>query len=359
MRNKKTRSIPVITGWFLICAAGVYFIFKKPVNTWLSKKNSQNNKTVTITETFFTEKNSNNNIDSLAVWHSPTGQHWVVTTAKKTHKLFVYDAATGNKIKDFGTFGKSLMQFARPNGIAIIDNLVFVVERDNHRIQAFTLPEFTCVGCAGEENLIRPYGISIYKTKPDTYIAYITDNYKTEAPDHLNQRIHKYEITYNNRLIKSKLITAFGSEKEKDPFYKVESIVADPENNRLFIAEEKKGNQAIKIYNLQGEFTGQFLGKDLFLYEPEGIALYTTGQSTGYIVATDQSIQDNTFHVFDRQTLQYCGAFKGSQTSNTDGIALTPITFGSFAKGAFYAINNDSNIAAIAWSEIEHTLNLK
>lgn len=62
---------------------------------------------------------------------------------------------------------------------------------------------------------------------------------------------------------------------------------------------------------------------------------------------------------FDRKTLEHVGAFSGTTTRNTDGVALTQVGFGPFPAGAFYAIHNDGNIAAFSWAAIAEKLGLR
>ena len=66
----------------------------------------------------------------------------------------------------------------------------------------------------------------------------------------------------------------------------------------------------------------------------------------GYWVATDQSTEVNTFHVFDRTTLAHAGSFRGRTVLNTDGIALTQTPFDRFPQGSFFAVDNDGAVAA-------------
>src|SRR5690606_18381740 len=100
----------------------------------------------TVAEAFHTVRDTLANIDSPAVWHGPDGQHWVLSTAKATHLIRVEDAATGTLVRDVGGPGSGPGEFSRPNGIAVIDDFMLIVERDNARVQVFTLPDFTPIG---------------------------------------------------------------------------------------------------------------------------------------------------------------------------------------------------------------------
>ena len=108
---------------------------------------------VQIAEAWLTDRSEADNVDSPAPWHGPNGEHWVIATAKETNQLIVYDANTGKTIRKIGKEGTEAGEFNRPNGITVIDNLVLVVERDNHRIQVLQLPDFQSLGFIGAEHL--------------------------------------------------------------------------------------------------------------------------------------------------------------------------------------------------------------
>ncbi|MFH0898033.1 MAG: hypothetical protein V1855_00455, partial [bacterium] len=253
MNYRNAQATLLTISFYVLGMGGLYLSISHNIN---AKKSIQRYQTVSIAETFLTEENKANNIDSVAVWHN-NNDHWLIATTKSTHKLFVYDACTGKEIKNIGTFGKGQNQFARPNGIGIIDDLVFVVERDNHRVQAFKLPHFECLGCFAEEKLRHPYGIAIYKKNPTTYHLYITDNFNITDNDSSNKRVHLYNVVHDNNHITENLVETFGKCSGKDALQKVESILADPEHNRLFIADESK--HCIKIFDINGFSSETFL----------------------------------------------------------------------------------------------------
>lgn len=54
----------------------------------------------------------------------------------------------------------ALGRLQRPNGIAIAGDVVFVVERDNARLQVFRLPDGASMGTFAAGTLVKPYGIA-------------------------------------------------------------------------------------------------------------------------------------------------------------------------------------------------------
>jgi 3-phytase len=317
-----------------------------------------------IKEAYTTLRDESDNVDSPALWHDTDGQNWLLATAKASDVVIIYDAATGEKINQFGQTGSALGDLSRPNGIAVIDNYAVIVERDNHRIQVFSLPGFESLGVFGESVLRFPYGLTIDKFE-GKYHLYVTDNYETpeeETPpaDSLGQRVHHFIFTVENNQVAAEHIKAFGETTGEGVLFKVESLLIDRTFNRLLIADEHEEHRNVKIYNVEGNFTGQIIPHNYFFYEPEGIVLWECeADSSGYYIMVDQGKINNTFQVFDRKTLEYLGGFGGEITRNTDGIAITQKAFDDFKFGAFYPVHNDGSLTAISWEDIAKTLNLK
>lgn len=314
---------------------------------------------VIIEEVFHTDRDQGDNVDSPAFWKGDDGEYWLLATAKVGNAIIIFDARDGRFIQRFDDQGK----LSRPNGIAVMDDLLLIVERNNHRISIFTLPEFELLGYVGEAELKFPYGIAI-DYLDNEYHMYITDNYEMEDEEsvpaaELGARAHYFTFKISDGEIQSKHIKAFGDTQGSGALHKVESILIDRHYNRLFIADEQERN--IKIYNPEGEFTGDIIHSNYFNYEPEGIVLFDCPEdASGYYILTDQHVHDNCFRVFDRKSLNYIGSFGGKITSNTDGVALTQESVGDkYPYGVFYPVHDDGSVTAIDWVDIADAFGLK
>ncbi|MGH7573357.1 MAG: phytase [Gemmatimonadota bacterium] len=317
-----------------------------------------------VEEVFETERDTLDDVDSPTVWHGDEGQHWILTTAKATDIILVNDAATGAEVRRIGGTGSGPGQLDRPNGVKAIDDLLLVVERDNARLQAFSLPGLETLGIFGEKQLRRPYGIAAYRDDQGRIELYVTDNYELEEdvipPDSLlGERVEQFRVWLEDGELRHEHVRTFGDTGGPGVLRKVETIGVDAANDRVVIAEELEPDSHWKIYSLYGRFMDQVFGRGYFPHEAEGLALYACSDGGGYWIATDQDEETNTFHVFDRQTLEHLGAFTGVTTRNTDGVALTQVGFGPFPAGAFYAVHNDGNIAAFSWADIAEELGLR
>lgn len=319
---------------------------------------------VTVVESYLTERDSALDIDSPAVWHGPDGQHWMLVTAKQGHLIRVADASNGTFIRDVGQLGDKPGEFNRPNGIAVVDDLLFVVERDNRRVQVLALPAFEPVGSYGAEDLGKPYGITIRRNGPGDYDTWISDNYELVEdqvpPDSaLGRRVRQYRVFRSSEGLRVEPVRAFGDTTGPGVLRVVESLMADIALGRLLIAEELEGESQVKVYRLDGTFAGAAIPPRFFPHQAEGIALYACGNREGYWITTDQGTEVNTFHVFERASLSHLGSFRGPRTLNTDGIALTQAAVPGFPSGILFAVHDDGNVAAFDWSRVAEALGLR
>lgn len=311
-----------------------------------------------------TTRDTADNVDSPAVWHGPAGEHWLLVTAKEGDVIQVIDARNGESLHRVGGSGTEPGRLERPNGIAVVDDLMVVVERDNARVQVFELPSFSPLGTFGEAELRLPYGVAIRRDGPGSYTAWITDAWEIEEdvvpPDSLlGDRVREYAFAIDEGKLVSRQVSAFGATTGPGVLHVVESLAVDVAGERLLIAEEEEGDSKIMVYGMDGEFTGLIIPAQYFPYQAEGIVLYECGTMDGYWIATDQGEEVNTFHVFDRGSLSHLGSFRLAGVLNTDGIALTQQGFDGFPQGAFFALHDDGNLAAARWGDIADAVGLR
>lgn len=313
-------------------------------------------------------------LDSLATWAAPDGRTWLLASGKSTDRLSVFDADTGAHLRTVGGPGKAPGQFDRPNGVAVLEHagraLLFVVERDNHRVQVLSLPDFKPLAIFGEKRLRSPYGIWVHATAPGKVDAYVTDSfmygerYDVVPPlAELSQRVRRFRLELGADGITATDAGDFGDTTEAGALRMVESLAGDPANQRLLVADEATGpaprRSNLREYTLAGRYTGRSLPEGSFDAEAEGIALWTCGDGGGYWVAVDQLFPLTRFHLFDRRTLQWRATWHGKTTANTDGIALQASPTRAFPHGALFAVHQDRAIAAFDLGEVARALQLE
>lgn len=321
----------------------------------------------TVKEVFFTTDQSRENIDSPAAWHGPDGQHLLLATSKQGHSVNVFDAVNGAMIRRIGGQGQELGQFDRPNGISVIDDIMLVVERDNHRVQVLSIPDFKPLTSFGESDLAKPYGLFVEPLGEGEYHVYVTDNYETPSGDipadkELGHRIRRYLLEVEGPTAEGELDLSFGDTSGPGRLFVVESVYGDKIHNHLLVADELEDDangRQVKVYDFEGNFTGKTFGEGVFKNQVEGIALYETSETSGYWFVTDQGKLKNTFYVFDRESFELLGSVDGERTLNTDGIWITQTPMPRFPKGAFYACDNDRAISAFDLVEVLKAIGLK
>lgn len=321
-----------------------------------------------VTEAWLSAMTPEDNIDSPAAWVSPEGRVLVIATAKATDRLVVYDGATGETLRHVGRSGAGEGEFDRPNGVAVVDDLLFVVERDNRRVQVLRLPGFSHVASFGNDEFEKPYGIWVNRGAA-SYEVYVTDAYMAgedaQGEDilpplaELDRRVHRFAVSTSGDDLSVRSLGAFGDTSPKGALRVVESLWGDPANDRLLVAEEDEtyANE-FKVYDLQGRFSGRTFGGDFLKAQAEGIMLKTCADGSGWWLTTEQGKGRTVFHLFDRATLAHVGAVAGKSVANTDGIWLHDVPSARFPEGALYAVHDDQGVVALDWRDIAGALDL-
>jgi 3-phytase len=322
---------------------------------------------VSVAEAFMTPPMRDHEIDSVAAWIAPSGESWLVATGKESNQLVVYDGDTGALRRTVGGPGSAPGQFMRPNGIAVYADLVFVVERDNHRVQVLQLPDFAPLAVFGADELKSPYGLWLREIAPGELELFVTDSfmadYRTETVpplDQLDQRVKRYTVRTDGPVPVATLRQHFGDTSEEGALRMVESIAGDPAHDRLLIAEEDvRVGTTLREYRMDGTYTGFNLPRERFQAQAEGVALWACSDGSGYWIAADQSSDHTVFHLFDRQDLRHLGSFAGHTVALTDGIWLQPAGTARFPNGVLYAAHDDQGAGAFDWRDIAKALNLR
>ena len=297
--------------------------------------------TVAVAEAFVSEAHENEELDSLATWPTEDGGLWVIATAKATHRLKVFDGDSGDFLREVGTRGSAAGQFNRPNGIAVHGDLVFVVERDNRRVQVLSLPGFEPVGEFGHAELRSPYGLWLHETAPGELEVFVTDSFMlgerfdvVPPLEQLDERVRRYRVTVDGAGgLLARDGGSFGSTRPDTALRMVESIAGDAA-------------------------AGRRVPDTSFGAEAEGIALWNCPGGGGYWVAVDQLMPLAEFHLFRRDALTPVGSFRGGTVSYTDGIALHAAPTRAFPGGALYAVHADRAVAAFDLREVVDALRL-
>jgi 3-phytase len=332
---------------------------------------------VVVAERYVSRDWPDEELDSLATWSAGDGRAWVIASGKRSHRLSVFDADTGARLRTVGERGDGPGQFLRPNGLAVAEGIgapaqatLLVVERDNRRVQAFALPSFAPAGIIGTPVLRSPYGIWLRTLSGGEIDAYVTDSFMygerfdlvPPLPE-LAQRVRVLRLKADGgRVVEAAPARAFGDTSEAGALRIVESLAGDAAHDRLLVADEstapgRRGSN-LREYTLAGRYTGRSLPEGSFDAEAEGVALWQCANGAGYWIAVDQLTPNTRFHLFDRKTLALRGSWRGRTVANTDGIALLPTPTPAFPAGALFAVHQDKALAAFDLRDVARALRL-
>ncbi len=325
---------------------------------------------VLVPEVFLTESTPKENIDSPAAWRAPDGQVWLFATAKEGGGLMIYDGDSGASLRKFGTEGDGAGQFRRPNGVAVLGDRLFVVERDNRRVQVLSLPDLKTLAIFGREQLQQPYGLWVREHAANDIEVIVTDAYMAgerangndipPALSELGRRMQRYRLAINNGAVTVSHTGSFGDITAAGAIRIPESIMGDVALDRLLISEEDTlTGTAVREYDLAGTYRGRTIGLGTFKAQAEGIALWQCADGSGYWITTDQFKDRSVFHIYDRASLEHIGAFIGNTVGNTDGIWLHQAATKRFPDGVFYAVHDDQAVGAFDWRDVARTMKLR
>ncbi|MDZ7268866.1 MAG: phytase [candidate division KSB1 bacterium] len=291
-------------------------------------------------------------LDSVALWVAPNpAETMLFTTDKTENTVLLHNPLTGKFLGRLGSSGTAAGQLRYPNGIAVGYNLrlnntptdvLFVVERDNHRVSLFSLPAKKFLGHFGATELKEPYGIALY-WRGSQLQAWITET--GTSPD----RVYVYNLSANGESLTAQLDFFFNAAGV------LESILIDPVHRRVLLCDESEASD-VMVYDLKGNLQQRF-GKGLFVMDPEGMVLYDLGGGNGYLIIADQNASPTEFEVFDRRTLAPLGNFTG-ETTGTDGTTLTQAALPDLPNGSFYAVHSDKAVHVYDWGNIAAAMQL-
>lgn len=97
----------------------------------------------------------------LDVWPGGGQRPWLVVAAAASHRLVIFDAGSGELLRELGALGERPGSFRDPVDVAVAGDLAFVVERGNARVQVVRLPGLATAGFLGEGELDRPAAVAV------------------------------------------------------------------------------------------------------------------------------------------------------------------------------------------------------
>jgi len=303
--------------------------------------------------------------DDPAIWVNPkdASKSLVIGTDKSaTGGLYVFDLE-----------GKIQHQLVvkglkRPNNVDIAyglklngksTDIAITTERISHKLRIFSLPDMTAIDGGGipvfEGETLPEYrdlmGISIYTSKSGKIYAIV--GRKTGPKD--GSYLWQYLLTDNGSgQVKAELVRKFGQYSGKK---EIEAIAVDNELGYIYYSDEQHGVRQYYADPEKGNEELALFGTTGFSEDHEGISIYKTSASKGYILVSDQGA--NRFQIFSREGTaqnkfdhQLLKIVK-VEASHSDGSEVVNMPLNStFKHGLFVVMSDDKTFHYYRWEDI-------
>ncbi|TNF39036.1 MAG: phytase, partial [Cytophagales bacterium] len=303
--------------------------------------------------------------DDPAIWinsEDPSQSLIIGTDKDSLGGLYVFDLKGG--IID------SLVRkgIQRPNnvdvgyGFALGESLLdFAVtgERITSKLRFFSLPDMQEVvpgGISIFEGESGPdyrdlMGVAIYQS-PKTGKSYVIAGRKNGPTD--GTYLWQYEMVDNSGTLGLRLVRKFGN---YSGLKEIEAIAVDSELGYIYYSDEGVGVRKYAAEPDQGNEELAFFGQEGFADDHEGISIYKSGPTTGYILVSDQGA--NLFQVFPREGESSNPhshpllAKLPLSTVSSDGSEVTQKALGQdFPQGLFVAMSDDKTFQIYSWEDL-------
>ncbi|MEZ2440819.1 phytase [Chitinophaga sp. RCC_12] len=296
--------------------------------------------------------------DDPAIWVNPQNpaQSLVIGTDKSAQgALYVFDLE--GKIKQV------VANLQRPNNVDIAYGLVLngkridyavTTERITHKLRFYSLPGMQPIDDGGipafEGETGTQFrdlmGVAVYTNKKNEH--YVIAGRKTGPQD--GTYLWQYRLSDNGAgKIKATLVRKFGHYSGKK---EIEAIAVDNEAGYVYYADEQYGVRQYYADPEKGNEELTVFGTTGFTEDHEGISIYKTSPTKGYILVSDQGA--NKFHIFNRAgtTHTLLKTVKVS-ASHSDGSDMVNVPLNNtFKHGLFVVMSDDRTFHYYRWEDI-------
>ena len=239
-------------------------------------------------------------------------------------------------------------------------DIAVVAERYTEKLRVFSLPDMQAIDDGGipvfvdeqPDEFRAPMGIALYK-HPTTGAIYAVVSRKNGPTD---KYLWQYELTVDETgIVRGQVVRQFGAFSGTG---EIEAVFVDDALGHIYYSDEGAGirqYQALVGPNEEDAELALF-GLENFQEDREGISLYPTSDSTGYLLVSDQ--QANQFHVYQREGATHpLLAEINVRTNESDGSEATAIPLGDeYPAGLFVAMSDNKTFQIYDWRELEKAI---
>lgn len=302
--------------------------------------------------------------DDPAIWINPSdpNKSLIIGTDKDSNGgLYVFDLS--------GKIVQQVPGLKRPNNVDIAYNVLLngqpeaiavVTERETNKLRVFRLPDMQPADNGGIDIFTGeaergPMGIALYTRPSDKALYAVVSRKSGPAEGYLWQ----YRLSDNGTgMLQATLVRKFGQYSRRK---EIESIAVDQQQGYIYYSDERygvhkyyadpdKGNSELALFATSG-----------FVSDHEGISIYNTSDTTGYILVSNQ--QKNSFMVYPREGSagdphhHPLIAEIPVSAIESDGSEVTAIPLGSrFPKGLFVAMSNGKVFHYYDWRDLQRLI---
>lgn len=256
----------------------------------------------------------------------------------------------------------------RMNNVDIVQGLAMragridvavATERGRQRLRVFRLPDMTPIDNGGIEvfdgdTTRAPMGVALYQRPADGAVFAIVGGKSGPAEGYLWQYRLEDRGDGTVRGVKARAFGRFSGKKE------IEAITVDDALGFVYYADETVG---IRKYLADPDHPDAaeelaLFATTGFVQDHEGMAIYPTSDSTGYLVASDQ--QGQRIQLFRREGAPGQPHEHRSLVTipvsamETDGLEVTPAAVSPrFPRGLLVMMSTDKRFHLIDWRDVE------
>lgn len=244
--------------------------------------------------------------DDPAIWINPdnSAKSYILGTDKENGGgLYMYDFE--------GKIVNKYINMQRPNNVDIaygfpfqgdMIDIALVTERNTSKLRIFRLPELTPVDEGGipvfegekSEDFKAPMGVAVYADKQRNLHRFYAVIGRKDGP--VEKYLWQYELKEKDGKIQAEVVRKFGNYSGKK---EIEAIAVDSEMGYIYYSDETAGIRKYYADPSKGDQELAFFGRKDAKRDHEGLSIYKTGKTTGYIIVSDQ--QANSILIYPRE----------------------------------------------------------